>query len=206
MHSRAYRLSLMLTLLATVCMFEFVYLRNPVANVSAVEASGSLGVYWDAGCNNRAYSIDWGVLSPGETKNVVVYVRNEGDHAVFLSVMASNFAPARISDYLSFAWSCEGHKMEANTTVEVIPSLFVSPSTTGISVFSFDLTFEGRTYGVGDLNGDGAVNMYDAILFSSAYGSTPRDKWWNPDADLNEDGAVDVLDAVLFAATWGAHY
>jgi len=203
-HHRAYRLFLTLTLLATVCMFEFLYLRNPVANVSAVEASGSVGVYWDASCSRRAYSIDWGVLSPGETKNVVVYVRNEGNQTIFLSVTASNFAPAGASNYLSFAWSSEGHKVKVNRTVQVTPRLFVSPSTTGISAFSFDLTFEGRTYIAGDLNGDGVVNMYDAILFSSAYESTPRDMSWNPDADLNEDGIVDIYDALMFGARWGA--
>lgn len=204
MHGRTYRLSLILTLLATVCMFEFLYLKDPVANVSAVEASGSVGVYLDASCSRRAYSIDWGVLSPGETKNVVVYVRNEGNQTVFLSVTASNFAPAEASNCLSFAWSCEGHKIKVNRAVQVTPSLFVSPSTTGISAFSFDLTFEGRTYIAGDLNGDGVVNMYDALLFSLAYKSTPRDKWWNPDADLNEDGTVDIYDALVFGARWGA--
>jgi hypothetical protein len=56
---------------------------------------------------------------------------------------------------------------------------------------------------VGDINGDGVVNIYDAILLASAFGSTPRDSNWNPNADLNNDGVVDIYDVILFSAHFG---
>lgn len=180
-------------------MFEVFTLRNPVANVSAVETSGSIGVYWDASCTSKVYSIDWGVLTLAQIKSVVVYARNEGSETVFMSVATSNFVPTRVSDYLIFALTCAGHKAGANQTVKATLSLSVSPRATGNSTFSFDLVFEGKTYVVGDLNGDGVVNLYDAVLFSAAYGLRPQDKGWNADADLNEDGAVDIFDALLFS-------
>jgi len=185
-------------------MFEVFTLRNRGANVSAVEASGSIGVYWDANCTSRVYSIDWGVLTLGEAKSVVVYARNEGSDTVFMSVTPSNFVPTRVSDYLNFALTCAGHKTRANQTVKATLSLSVSPRATGNSTFSFDLIFEGKTYVVGDLNGDGVVNMYDALLFSAAYDVRPQDKGWNADADLNEDGVVDIFDALLFSTLMGS--
>ena len=51
----------------------------------------------------------------------------------------------------------------------------------------------------GDLNGDGVVNILDAILFSNAFLSTPSSPNWNPDADLNGDDVVNVLDAIIFS-------
>jgi hypothetical protein len=204
MQSRTRALLLVLGLLVAVCVFELMRFNSPVANVSAVEVSGNIGVYWDAGCSNRTYSIDWGVLSVGKSKNVVVYVRNEGNETVFLTMTTSNFVPANASAYLTPAFDCRGHKIKVDNVVEVTVSLFVSWRAKGNSTFSFNMVFEGNKYVLGDLNGDGVVNFSDAVIFSSAFGRTPSEKSWNPDADLNEDGKVDLFDALLFSTLFGA--
>jgi hypothetical protein len=56
---------------------------------------------------------------------------------------------------------------------------------------------------VGDLNGDGVVDVFDAVLFAKAFNSKPGDPNWNPDADLNNDGVVDMFDATIFASHFG---
>jgi hypothetical protein len=55
----------------------------------------------------------------------------------------------------------------------------------------------------GDLNGDGIVDIYDAILLASAFGSSPGSPKWNPNADINGDGVVDIYDAIILAANFG---
>jgi hypothetical protein len=55
----------------------------------------------------------------------------------------------------------------------------------------------------GDINGDGTVDVYDAILLAAAYGSTPGSSNWNPSADINGDGIVDIYDAIILAAHYG---
>jgi hypothetical protein len=55
----------------------------------------------------------------------------------------------------------------------------------------------------GDINGDGTVDIYDAILLAAAFNSTPGSKNWNPNADINGDGVVDIYDAILLAAHFG---
>jgi hypothetical protein len=57
---------------------------------------------------------------------------------------------------------------------------------------------------VGDINGDGVVNILDAILLADAFGSVPGDSNWNPAADLNGDGVVNILDAILLSDNFGA--
>ena len=57
---------------------------------------------------------------------------------------------------------------------------------------------------VGDINGDGVVNILDAILLADAFGSVPGNTNWNPNADLNGDGVVNILDAILLANNFGA--
>ena len=56
---------------------------------------------------------------------------------------------------------------------------------------------------IGDINGDGDVNILDAIQMGNAYLSHPGDPRWNPDADLNKDGNIDILDEILLRLHFG---
>jgi hypothetical protein len=183
--------------MATVMTFAFLHLMNSVPSVSAVAATGSLGVYWDAGSTKTVSSINWGVLSLGQTEKVIVYARNIGDQPILLTVTPTNYSPANASNYLNFTWTCANIGIVPNKTVLVTQNLYVSPTAGGISNFGFDIVFSGKGYILGDINGDGTVNVLDAIVLASAFGSTPQDKNWNPLADLNDDGVVNILDAIL---------
>lgn len=50
---------------------------------------------------------------------------------------------------------------------------------------------------VGDVNGDGTVDITDLQLWDSAFNSKPGDSNWNPQADINGDGVVDKEDGML---------
>jgi hypothetical protein len=54
------------------------------------------------------------------------------------------------------------------------------------------------------LNANDVTNILDAIMMSYAFGSTPADPNWNPDADLNGDGVVNILDMILLGLSFGA--
>jgi hypothetical protein len=55
----------------------------------------------------------------------------------------------------------------------------------------------------GDLNSDGAVNIFDLRIVAKAFGSRPGDPYWDPRADLNRDGRISILDLVLVAINYG---
>jgi hypothetical protein len=55
----------------------------------------------------------------------------------------------------------------------------------------------------GDINGDGTVDIYDAIMLSGAFGSSPGSASWNPNADVNGDGIIDIYDAIIIAGHFG---
>ena len=54
-----------------------------------------------------------------------------------------------------------------------------------------------------DINGDGCVNVKDAVLLGAAFGSKEGDPDWNPDCDLNDDGVINIKDAVILQADFG---
>jgi PKD repeat protein len=55
----------------------------------------------------------------------------------------------------------------------------------------------------GDINGDGIVDIFDAIMLANAFNSGPGDPQWNPNADINGDSVVDIFDAITLANNFG---
>jgi hypothetical protein len=56
---------------------------------------------------------------------------------------------------------------------------------------------------VGDISGNGIVDVFDAIKLSNAFTTTPSSPRWNPDCDLNFDGQIDIYDAIIFSNHFG---
>jgi hypothetical protein len=65
---------------------------------------------------------------------------------------------------------------------------------------------------VGDVNGDGKVDMKDIGVVAKAFGSygpdylypgSPPTQGWNPAADLNSDGKIDMIDVAIVASNFG---
>jgi len=113
-----------------------------VPALGTVRAVG-VGVYWDSGCSNIVTSVDWGVIEPGLTKNVGVYIKNEGTDAMTLSLDTENWAPSAASSYMSLTWDYGGQVIVADGVVQVTLSLAVSDTIEGITSFSFDIVISG---------------------------------------------------------------
>jgi len=58
---------------------------------------------------------------------------------------------------------------------------------------------------LGDLNGDGVVDIDDVIIPALAFGSYPGHPKWNALADLTGDELVDIDDVMLVALHFGEH-
>jgi len=56
---------------------------------------------------------------------------------------------------------------------------------------------------LGDVNGDGTVDIYDVVTVATAFGSYPGHQNWNPDADIVPDNIIDIYDIVTVAKNFG---
>ncbi len=56
---------------------------------------------------------------------------------------------------------------------------------------------------VGDVNGDGSVDVVDLLYLVDAFGSVPGDSNWDPTCDFNSDSSVDVVDLLILAGNFG---
>ncbi len=127
--------------LSTVAFAALTSTRT-LQNTGSIKAVG-VYVYSDSACTQNISSIDWSTLTPGTSKNVTVYVRNEGTTPVTLTMTTSHWSPSNAPTYLSLAWNRQNYKLLADASVRAIFTLTVLSSTTGITSFSFDITITG---------------------------------------------------------------
>jgi hypothetical protein len=107
---------------------------------------------------------------------------------------------------LTFQWNTTGFsKGTYHITAFAIPILGETGTTDNIFVKgSIQVTI------LGDVNGDGYVEMMDYWVISQAYGSKPGDPNWNPNADIydppNGDGMIEMMDYWVISQHYGEHY
>jgi hypothetical protein len=60
-----------------------------------------------------------------------------------------------------------------------------------------------HTYTIGersaDFNGDGFVDMFDALILSNHFGMQAEHPDWDSKVDLNFDGVINMYDALVFS-------
>jgi hypothetical protein len=115
---------------------------STISSVGTLKAIG-IGVYWNEDSTRRVNAIEWGILQPGAQKSATVYISNEGNIPLTLSISTSNWNPPTASNYLTLTWSHTGQTITAGTTVKVTLTLVVSENITGIRNFNFDITAVG---------------------------------------------------------------
>ena len=52
---------------------------------------------------------------------------------------------------------------------------------------------------IGDIDGNGTVNMSDVVLMALVFNSVKGDGIYNASCDLNNDGVINMADAVIIA-------
>jgi hypothetical protein len=135
-----------------------------------------------------------------ETSNVTVYANTTSiacaQNVTFSIANSTLFARVRI---ITFTWNTAAFAY-GNYTISAYVTLV--PGETNAANNS--LTGGNVTVTIpGDINGDGKVDIYDAIILASAFGSSPGMTNWNPNADINGDGTVDIYDAIIMASYFG---
>lgn len=116
-----------------------VQFSRTLPNAGSVKGIG-VGIYWDPACTNQTVSINWGMLDPGSSKTVTIYVRNEGNTAASLSKTVQNWAPSNAPTYVTLNWGYANQTLAVNQVLQVRLMIVISPITPGIASLAFDLT------------------------------------------------------------------
>ncbi len=195
---------LFFALFLTVLTFAALLSPTAVKKSFAVETF-YVGAYWDSECAQPVTSIEWGELTPGSTSQVNIFLRNEElSRSCFAFMNTEEWNPPEAAYYLSLDWDYNSENIGLGETVLVTLFLKVDRYVHGITDFNFNIIIFGTEYILGDLDHDGIVSIFDFVEIAGAYGTTPSDSLWNPQADLNNDNVIDIYDIILAAANYMA--
>lgn len=100
----------------------------------------------------------------------------------------------------TFAWNTTGFTLGNYTISIYVVSCNIYDANTTNNIFVDGIV---KVVIPGDVNGDKIVDIFDLVIVASAYGSTPGDANWNPNADINKDNVVDIFDLVIVASHYG---
>jgi len=184
--------------LCVVAAFSSLFLT--CVSTASIETVG-VGVYWDSDCRNQVSAINWSTLYPGMTKELTVYMRNEGNETAVLWLRTDNWDPPNASEYMTLSWTYTG-QIEPQEILKVEFILAVSPEIEGITNFHFDIIVDTTSTVPGDANGDGVVNVIDLGMLGYAWLTEVGEPKFDPRVDFNGDGKINVLDLGTIGFWW----
>jgi hypothetical protein len=105
-----------------------------------------VGIYWDGDCDNAIVSLSWGMvvvntLRFSESKNIAVYVQNEGTEPITLFLNTSDWDPPFGSKYVNLSWDYDGRVLGSGEVMKVNLILSINSSIWFESVRVQDYSF-----------------------------------------------------------------
>ncbi len=137
-------MSLILLLLIILIAQKILFQEKTIQNASAISTTNNIGVYWNQKCTETVTSINWGNLSPGESKNITLYMRNQDNITIILTINTTNWNPENAPEFLIFSWTSTNTKIEPQQVVKVTLTLHVKQNIKEIKEFSFDITLTAK--------------------------------------------------------------
>ena len=110
---------------------------------SGIITSVNVGAYQDAHATNLLSEVDWGIIDPGALVSETIYIKNEGNIPLALSLETENWNPVGSDTYLSLSWDYSGVPVPADQVIAVSLSIQVSENIQDISSFTFDILVTG---------------------------------------------------------------
>lgn len=88
----------------------------------------------------------------------------------------------------------------ASVSVMLYPDASMATANPGTYNEQVNFDFDPRL--VGDLDGDGTVDIVDLLTFSSGWGTIAGEAGYDAASDFNGDGVIDIVDLMQLATSW----
>ena len=102
-------------------------------------------IYSDAACTQSINSITWGEIEAGRSVDKEIYVKNNGDQGVYLSLLTQNWTPSAAADDMQLSWDYDDSTINPDEQMKIILTLVVSSNIQGIDTFAFNIVLVGTT-------------------------------------------------------------
>jgi hypothetical protein len=164
----------------------------------------------DVAVTNATIDLTW--VYQGFSANVNVTVLNKGDFdenvtiTLYYNISSNKIIGAQNvalsigqNETVAFVWDTTDVPYCHNYTLTAVATISADNNPA-------DNTLDGGPVKVrilGDMNGDGKVDILDVVEFANYFGLHKGDARWNADADMNRDGITNILDAIIIAEHFG---
>jgi hypothetical protein len=185
--------------------------QNFTVSIDIVNASDLSGLEFELGFNAsvvNANSVTTGSFIPGSV-TPVARIDNTGAIVMFNVSLSTPLDGNGTLAVVQF--QVQANKVR-NSTLHLYDVELVDSTGQTLPFTTVDGSFTNALTIPGDLNGDGIVNIKDAMLAALAFGShgpnydypgEPASPNWNPAADLGGYGTINILDLILLAMNFG---
>ena len=127
--------------LAIVVMTTAALQSQPKIPATGKIRTVDIAVFSDPTCFVQLTSIDWGLISPGETKNLTIYVKSLSTVDAVLFLGSEDWVPSHSASFIQLSWNRAGTAIKAGEVVSALVSLRVDPAIQNVASFSFIMVF-----------------------------------------------------------------
>lgn len=125
---------------ATMQALSSLFQSLTIPSSCAIIYPPNIAVYSDSGCTVILSSIDWGEMQPGEVKDYSCWVKNIGEANVYLLSNTTDWEPPVAAQFITLHFCGNGTTLPKGAILAANFTLSVSPTITGITDFSFNIT------------------------------------------------------------------
>ena len=98
-----------------------------------------LEAFLDSDLTIKATTLDWGLMSPGDSSNVTLYLKSSSTIPAEIMFSTENWEPSAAQPFFNLLWDYNNQLLSPNQVISVIFTLQVSENVTGVTTFTFDL-------------------------------------------------------------------
>ena len=100
-------------------------------------------IYANSACTQLMSTIDWGEIEAGGSSVTQLYVKNNGDTAVVLSLDSENWSSTTAMNNMNLSWNYDGSNIQPGQVKTVKITLTVDIDCPELSNFGFDVIIIG---------------------------------------------------------------
>lgn len=153
-------------------------------------------VYADSSAKIAVEALNKGTFN--ETFHVTAYYNS----SVVGTGTITNLGPYKKAN-VAIQWNTMGLPKYVYYRISAQAEILINETSTGDNTIVYGFI---RTKGLGDIDGDRDVDIFDIVLIAKSYGAKSGGTNWNIQADLNADETINIFDLVLAAGKYGKKY
>jgi hypothetical protein len=176
--------------------------NNFTININIINASGVLGLGFELGFNASALHVN-SVVNGSFFPSLITPITQINNTAGFVSFNVSLTTPLNGNGTVAVIQLQVEANHVSNSTLHLYNVGLAGSTGQPLPFTTIDGSFTNVAYLPGDLNHDGVVDIYDALILAKAFNSRPGDPNWNPEADLLDHGVIDIFDAIALCSHFG---